>query len=128
MAAVSCSYGWLVLVITVFIQLSITLIFIVAEENGKYFQSIQDGSHLNSPRNEPLRLMMDLQNELQDIADGFETRFTQVTRRGYQTLAGEIGKGPGPEVSVLPIQPQGQAVDDGDISDSLLSRSAEEVI
>lgn len=100
----------------------------VAEENGKLFQSIQDGSHPNSPINEPLRLMMDLQNELQDIADGFETRFTQVARRGYQTLAGEIEAAPKPEFSVLPTQPQEHANNDGELADALLSRSAEEVV
>lgn len=96
--------------------------------NGKYFQDLQNGSHPKSPVNEALALLMDLQNDLQDIADGFEARLTQVTRRGYQTLSGEIETAPEPEVSALPIQLQEQAASDGDISDALLSRSAEEVV
>jgi hypothetical protein len=72
--------------------------------------------------------LMDLQNELQDIADGFETRLTLIARRGYQTLSGETETQPKPEVSVFPIQPQEHQAGDGDLSDALLSRSAEEVI
>jgi hypothetical protein len=71
---------------------------------------------------------MGLQNELQDIVDGFETRLTQVARRGYKILGGGTETPPEPEVSVLPIQPREHINGDGDIFDALLSRSAEEVV
>jgi len=103
----------------------------VADENGKFWQSIQDGSHPNAPTNKPASLLMELQNHLQDIAEGFDNRLTQVTRLGYRAFGSVSEAQPEPEdseVSILPIIPSPeQSVDTGDIADALLSRGAEEV-
>lgn len=103
-------------------------IYAVADENKKFFLSVQDGSHPYSPMNTPLKIMTELQNDLQDISDGFEARFAQIARQGYQSLGGDSNTEP--EVSILPIPTQGLTVDDrvsGDLSDALLQRDAREI-
>ncbi|KAI0064067.1 hypothetical protein BV25DRAFT_336449 [Artomyces pyxidatus] len=89
-------------------------------------QSIQNGSHPSPPINPILPALEELQNEVQDIIMGFETRLRRIRRSGDRAFGVAVPDGgeeeeeategsaeaPTPEVSILPIpgdQPEPEA-------------------
>lgn len=99
--------------------------------------SIQDGSHPSPPINPVLPALEDLQNEVQDVVVGFETRLRRIKRNGQRAF------GAAPDdtdtsdvasdetVSILPIQDDGHKVSMGESPAApavVIGRSKEEVL
>ncbi|KAJ3555490.1 hypothetical protein NM688_g2548 [Phlebia brevispora] len=76
-------------------------------------QAIQDGTHPSPPVNPVLPAIEDLQNEVQDVTVGFETRLRRIKRKGERAFGatsddnGEVDAPDAPPdetVSILPIE------------------------
>ncbi|KAI0675681.1 hypothetical protein C8Q78DRAFT_1005911 [Trametes maxima] len=77
-------------------------------------QSVQDGSHPSPPINPVLPAIEDLQNEVEDVVGGFQTRLRGINRKGARAF--EAPQEPSEEetpvsgdetVSILPIEESG---------------------
>ncbi|KIP02740.1 hypothetical protein PHLGIDRAFT_32086 [Phlebiopsis gigantea 11061_1 CR5-6] len=72
--------------------------------------SVQNGSHPSPPVNPVLVALEDLQNEVQDVVVGFETRLRRIKRNGQRAFGGSVDELDSPEepedetVSILPIE------------------------
>ena len=69
--------------------------------------TIQNGSHPSPPINPVLAALQDLQNEVQDIVVGFETRLRRIRRNGERSFGGVPDTQEQPEdetISILPIE------------------------
>ncbi|KAF7796835.1 hypothetical protein EIP86_008019 [Pleurotus ostreatoroseus] len=70
-------------------------------------QSIQDGTHPSPPINPVLPALEDLQNEVQDVIVGFETRLRRIKRNGERAFGAALDDNDAPSdetVSILPIE------------------------
>ena len=114
--------------------------------------AIQNGSHPSPPINPVLDVMEDLQEEVNDITVGFETRLRRIKREGDRAFAMNIAKdidnilaegqdepletveSSEPLASILPVpEPDdslGRSEEDvlREVSDSVLGRSKDEVV
>ncbi|KII87285.1 hypothetical protein PLICRDRAFT_42929 [Plicaturopsis crispa FD-325 SS-3] len=99
--------------------------------------AIQNGSHPSPPINPVLRVVDDLESEVQDIVVGFETRLRRLKRNGA-TVYGvsppddvdEDEDAPEPEFSVLPAPPEDpkKVAELKDIPPVILGRGQAEVL
>ncbi|CDO69647.1 hypothetical protein BN946_scf184851.g35 [Trametes cinnabarina] len=107
-----------------------------------HVQSIQDGSHPSPPINPVLPAIADLQNEVEDVVAGFQTRLRRINRNGARSFgtpdedpedAGETEPVSGDgTVSILPIEESAlpehtQSPADVDVPPVVIGRSKEEV-
>jgi hypothetical protein len=99
--------------------------------------SVQNGSHPSPPINPVLPAIEDLQNEVQDVVVGFETRLRRIKRTGERAFGSapesEARDDPDDEtVSVLPIEDESRKrVDDGESPVAppvVIGRGAEEIL
>lgn len=116
------------------------LVLIVPTESTDYTNqalAIQNGSHPSPPINPVLRVVDDLESEVQDIVVGFETRLRRLKRNGA-TVYGvsppddvdEDEDAPEPEFSVLPAPPEDpkKVAELKDIPPVILGRGQAEVL
>ncbi|KAI0705246.1 hypothetical protein BC835DRAFT_1315246 [Cytidiella melzeri] len=98
--------------------------------------SIQDGTHPSPPANPILPILEDLQNEVQDVIVGFETRLRRVKRsgdRGFGAVLDELETDDVPSdetVSILPIEEEEKRLEDGEspaVPPVVIGRSKEEI-
>ena len=126
---VSCHVGLNIL-------LSAYPLFVVVSENfDTLAHSIQKGTVPSPPINPILPILDDLEAEVEDIVTGFETRLRQLKREGSRNLTreetGRSTSASDPEVSILPIVPEGEASGPGvgsEIPSVIITRSKEEVV
>lgn len=98
----------------------------------------QNGSDPEAPANPIISALEDLQNEVQDVVVGFETRMRRIKRNGERAFSatpdGVVARDPhdsSPDetVSILPIEEEQHAVDGESpaVPPVVLGRSKEEV-
>lgn len=97
--------------------------------------SVQNGSHPSPPINPVLVALEDLQNEVQDVVVGFETRLRRIRRNGARAFGGSVDEPEEPEdetVSILPIEDDThQRMEDGEspaIPPVVIGRNPEEIL
>lgn len=103
--------------------------------------SIQNGSHSSPPINPVLPAIEDLQNEVQDIVTGFETRLRRIKRSGERTFGAtpedideeyEHSSTSDETVSILPIEDDTHLdMEEGElpaIPPIIIGRSKEEIL
>lgn len=94
----------------------------------------QNGSDPEAPANPIISALEDLQNEVQDVVVGFETRMRRIKRNGERAFSAVVARDPhnsSPDetVSILPIEEE-QHVVDGEspaVPPVVLGRTKEEV-
>ncbi|OSD04859.1 hypothetical protein PYCCODRAFT_1465817 [Trametes coccinea BRFM310] len=104
-----------------------------------HVQSIQDGTHPSPPINPVLPVIAELQNEVEDVVAGFQTRLRRINRNGARSFgtpdeeSDEEEPVSGDEtVSILPIEESAlpehtQSPADVDVPPVVIGRSKEEV-
>jgi hypothetical protein len=100
--------------------------------------SIQNGSHPSPPVNPVLIALQDLQNEVQDVVVGFETRLRRIKRNGERAFGAVPDDSDAEEahedetVSILPIEDDAhKRMEDGEspsVPPVVIGRNAEEII
>jgi len=88
---------------------------------------IQNDTHPSPLPNPILPSIQDLRSEVEDVIVGFETRLRRIKRNGDRAFASTEESQPGPEVSVLPIVPEEQVVQEA-VPPVLIGKSQEEVL
>ncbi|GJE91262.1 hypothetical protein PsYK624_074110 [Phanerochaete sordida] len=107
------------------------------EEFLQHAASVQNGSHPSPPINPVLAAIEDLQNEVQDVVVGFETRLRRIKRHGERAFGGapdesEASDEPEDEtVSILPIEDEShRRAEDGESPAAppvVIGRNAQEI-
>lgn len=64
----------------------------MAREQEPILVSIQEGKHRKSPPNPALDGLLEIQNEMQDIVDGFHSRLSKFEREVFQQFAPSDGE------------------------------------
>ena len=94
---------------------------------------LQNGTHASSPINPVTPAINDLRAEVEDIIVGFETRLRRIKRNGDRAFGNIRTDGQTeedneePEVSILPIDPEEELVEDA-IPPVVIGKSQEQVL
>ncbi|KAI0630587.1 hypothetical protein C8Q77DRAFT_1134116 [Trametes polyzona] len=110
------------------------------ENFTQHVYSVQDGSHPSPPINPVIPAIQDLQNEVEDVVAGFQTRLRQINRNGARSFGtaeeladdAEAPESGDETVSILPIEESAlpehtQTPADVDVPPVVIGRGKEEV-